>query len=321
MKYVTIPKTDLHVSQICFGTAEFGACIGREAAFHLLDAFVADGGSFIDTAHVYSDWIPNTKSTSEKYIGEWLRASGMRDDIVIGTKGAHPLLATMQVSRLSAADIAQDINESLAYLQTDRIDLYWLHRDDVSIPVGEIIDVLNEHVKRGAIRYFGCSNWLVSRIQAALDYAAKKGIQSFVANQPLWGLAVADMKAIPDKTLVAMDAEGLDFHKRTQLAAIPYSSQSKGFFSKLASLGAEGLSKADRDVYLSDGNAKRLLHVQSLAHHYDVAINDIALGYLLSQPFTTIPVVGCRSIDKLKSSLKAVEVVLTSEDISSLEAI
>lgn len=320
MKYVSIPNTDLRVSQLCLGSAEFGAKLTQKDAFSLLDAFVAEGGNFIDTAHVYSDWIPNTKSTSEKFIGEWLQKSGMREDVMIATKGAHPLLTSMNVSRLSRDDIELDVHESLEYLQTERIDLYWLHRDDITIPVGEIIDALNEQVWLGNIRYFGCSNWTLSRIQEALDYSARNDAQSFVANQPLWSLAAADMKAIPDQTLVGMGDEGLEFHKRTQMAVIPYTSQAKGFFSKVERSGSAGLSDSDRKIYFSELNSRRLLRVQELAKKYSVSVNDIALSYLISQPFTTIPVVGCKTIEQLKSSVKAVDVRLTGEEVAYLEA-
>jgi len=320
MKYVSIPNTDLRVSQICLGSAEFGSTLTQKEAFNLLDAFVAEGGNFIDTAHVYSDWIPNTKSTSEKFIGEWVRKSGMRDDVMIATKGAHPLLTSMNVSRLSHEDIEIDVSESLEYLQADVIDLYWLHRDDVAIPVGEIIEALNEQVWLGNIRYFGCSNWTSSRIQEALIYAADKNVDGFVANQPLWSLAVADMKAIPDHTLVGMDDEGLAFHKRTQMAVIPYTAQAKGFFSKVERSGSAGLSEGDRKIYFNDVNSRRLLRVQELAKKYAVSVNDIALNYLISQPFTTIPVVGCKTVEQLKSSLKAVDVILTSDEVAYLEA-
>ncbi len=320
MKYVTIPNTELRVSQICLGSAEFGASMTPKDSFSLLDAFIADGGNFIDTAHVYSDWIPNTKSTSEKLIGQWLRKSGMREDVLIATKGAHPKLTSMNISRLSKADLETDVHESLEYLQTEVIDLYWLHRDDITMPVGEIIEILNEQVWLGNIRYFSCSNWTFSRIQEALDYAARNDVKSFVANQPLWSLAVADMKAIPDQTLVGMDEDGLAFHKRTQMAAIPYSSQAKGFFSKVERSGREGLSAGDQKIYFSDVNNRRLLRVQALAKKYAVTVNDIALSYLLSQPFTTIPVVGCKTVEQLKSSLKAVNVLLTHDEVAYLEA-
>ncbi len=320
MKYVTIPHSELRVSQICLGSAEFGASITRQDAFRLLDTFVAEAGNFIDTAHVYSDWIPNTKSTSEKWIGQWLKQSGMREDTVIATKGGHPELRSMNVSRMSREDIEQDVNESLEYLQVDVIDLYWLHRDDVNMPVGEILDILNEQVWLRNIRYFGCSNWSVKRIKEAQDFAERKNIKGFVANQPLWSLAAADMSKIPDQTLVGMDEEGMVFHKRTQLAAIPYSSQAKGFFSKVEQLGREGLSEGDQKVYYSEINKRRLLRVKELAKKYTVSVNDIALSYLLSQPFTTIPVVGCKTVDQLRASLKALDVVLTSEEIAYLEA-
>ncbi|MBI1279379.1 MAG: aldo/keto reductase [Anaerolineaceae bacterium] len=320
MKYVTIPNADLRVAQICLGSAEFGATIVKDQAFKLLDAFIAEGGNFIDTAHVYSNWIPNTKSTSEKWIGEWLRKSGMRDDVIIATKGAHPELTSMNVSRLSKADIELDVHESLEYLQIDTIDLYWLHRDDVNIPVEEIIEALNEQVWLGNIRYFGCSNWTISRIKEALDYAARKGIHGFVANQPLWSLAAADMSKIPDQTLVGMDDAALAFHKRTKMAVIPYTSQAKGFFSKVERAGRNGLSEGDQKVYFSEINSRRLLRVQALAKKYAVSVNDIALSYLLSQSFVTIPVVGCKTIEQLKSSLKALDVVLSREELAELEA-
>jgi aryl-alcohol dehydrogenase-like predicted oxidoreductase len=319
MKYVNIPNTELRVSQICLGSAEFGANLAQPNAFGLMDAFIAEGGNFLDTAHVYSDWIPNTKSTSEKWIGQWLKKSGMREDVFIATKGAHPKLTSMNVSRLSKEDIQLDVMESLEYLQIDTIDLYWLHRDDTKIPVGEIIEALSEQVWLGNIRYFGCSNWTFRRIQEAMAYAAEHNVQGFVANQPLWSLAEADMKQIPDQTLVGMGKEGLAFHKRTHMAAIPYTSQAKGFFSKVERSGADGLSEGDRKVYFNDLNKKRLLRVQELAKKYAVTVNDIALSYLFSQPFTAIPVVGCKTVEQLKSSLKALDVTLTSEELAYLE--
>ncbi len=320
MKYATIPKTELRVSQICLGSGDFGATVPRKETFALLDAFVAAGGNFIDTAHVYSDWIPNTKSTSEKTIGYWMRDRGMRHDVVIGTKGAHPLLTSMNKSRLSHDDIETDILESLEYLQTDSIDLYWLHRDDTAIPVGEIIDVLNEQVGKGHITHFGCSNWKFSRIQEALDYASRRGIQSFVANQPLWSLATADMDAIPDKTLAGMDDEGIAFHKRTGMAVVPYSSQAHGFYSKLEAKGADAISEGDKKTYLSEANIQRLPRVQKLAQQYGVSVNDIALAYLTNQPFVTVPVVGCKTLEHLQSSLAAADLTLTPEELAYLDA-
>lgn len=144
MNKLSIPNTDLTPSQLCLGASNFGATIPQADAFALMDAFVERGGNFLDMAHVYANWIPSLpRSISEKTIGAWMKARGNRRQMIIGTKGAHPDLATMHISRLAPADIVQDLNESLQHLQTETIDLYWLHRDDPIRPVGEIIDTLD----------------------------------------------------------------------------------------------------------------------------------------------------------------------------------
>ncbi|HVU12950.1 MAG TPA: aldo/keto reductase [Phototrophicaceae bacterium] len=320
MKRVTIPGTALNVAPICLGTGNMGTAISVEESSALLDQLIALGGNFIDTAHVYGDWIPGTKGLSEKAIGAWLQSSGLRAQVVIGTKGGHPALSSMNVSRLSRAEIVQDIHESLDYLRTDVIDLYWLHRDDTAIPVGEIIDILNEQVAAGTIRDFGASNWTIPRIQAALDYAAGKGVPSFVANQPRWSLALPDMAQHPDKTIVAMDETGIEFHRRTGMAVIPYSSQAHGFFSKLDSVGRSGIRAGDLALYDSPINGKRFAAARDLARRYGVSINEIALAYLLAQPFPTIPIVGSKRGDQLADSFKASDLALTPDDLAYLEA-
>lgn len=320
MKFVSIPQTDLKVSQICLGTGALGSpAIPPDAAFEILDEYVRLGGNFLDTAHVYSDWIPGEKSRSEKTIGAWLRARGNRGEIVVATKGAHPDLASMHISRLSPADIAHDVDESRKFLQIDTIDLYWLHRDDVKIPVSDILEPLNEHVAAGEIRYFGCSNWTVSRIQEAADYAARKSIWGFVANQPMWSLAAPNVARMGDKTLVVMDPDTIAFQRHTGMAVIPYTSQAQGFFTKLATSGRTGLSEGISNVYYNAGNVRRLERAQELARRHGAYLNDVVLAYLICQPFTTIPVVGCKNLDQLRSSLKAADLTLTPEDIAFLD--
>jgi aryl-alcohol dehydrogenase-like predicted oxidoreductase len=321
MNHVVIPNTTLRVCSLCLGSSELGSVIPANDSFALLDEFVALGGNFLDTAHVYANWLPGPKSTSEKTLGQWMQARKIRDQVVIATKGGHPDLATMHVSRLSRAEIAQDVAESLDYLQTDTIDLFWLHRDDPAIPVGEIVDILSEQVEAGNIRYYGASNWTPARIQAAVDYAARKGKHTFVANQPLWSLALPNMDTHPDKTLVGMDQAGLDFHQRSGMAVIPYTSQAHGLFSKLDKSGWSGIAQGDRTLYDNATNRGRLERVQQLARRYAVEINDVVLAYLICQPFPTIPVIGSKRLDQLRSSIKAVELSLTPDDLAFLEAV
>jgi aryl-alcohol dehydrogenase-like predicted oxidoreductase len=319
MRYVDIPNTDLRVSAVCLGSSSIGSEISAPDSFALLDEFAMRGGSFIDTAHIYADWLPVPKGISEKTIGQWLEASGIRDQIVIATKGAHPRFETMRVSRLARADIMQDLSESLDYLQVDCIDLYWLHRDDPAIPVGEIIDALDEQVQAGTIRYFGASNWTIPRIQAALDYAARAGKRTFIANQPLWSLAHVDMTRHADQTLVAMDDAGIAFHRRTGMAAIPYSSQAMGFFTRLDALGRSGVSGRSFAPYDNATNRARLERIRSVARRRGASVNDVVLAYLLAQPFPTIPVVGCKRIDQLHASLRALDLTLTLDELAYLE--
>jgi aryl-alcohol dehydrogenase-like predicted oxidoreductase len=320
MKTVNIPDTDIHPSCLCLGTNRFGTVISRQDAFALLDAFVEMGGNFIDTAHVYADWIPGSpKSASEKTIGEWLKATGNRNHMVLSTKGGHPDLTAMHIPRMAKADITQDIDESLTYLQTNVIDLYWLHRDAPSVPVGGIIETLNEQVQLGKIRAFGCSNWRIERIMAANDYASKNDLQSFAASQIWWSLAQPNRTALSDsEKLVVFGPVEEEFHRRTRLAVVAYSAQGKGFFSKLERLGPSGLSKDDYSSFFNETNTDRWPRIKRLAKKYNVPLSHIALSYLISQRFVTIPIIGCRTLGQLRDSMAATNLVLTSEDLAFL---
>jgi aryl-alcohol dehydrogenase-like predicted oxidoreductase len=186
VKYVSLPQTDLTVSRVALGSSMIGSRVDRDGSFALLDAFVEAGGTFLDTAHVYANWAPGPRSISEKTIGAWLKATGARDRLVIATKGGHPEPGQGRVSRLSPAEIVGDLDESLEFPGVDRVDLYWLHRDDLDRPVGEMLEVVNEQARLGKTRYFGCSNWRPNRIREAQTYAAAHNLRPFVACFVRW---------------------------------------------------------------------------------------------------------------------------------------
>jgi len=315
MRYIQIPDTDLQVSAICLGTGGMGSSLSQDESFALLDAFVEQGGNFLDSAKVYADWLPIERSASEHTIGRWMKRKGNRDKIIIGTKGAHPDLATMDVPRMSRQEIAADVQASLEHLQVETIDLYWLHRDDPSRPAGEIIESLNAQVKAGYIRYLGCSNWGAGRIQAAQAYAALHKLQGFSADQMMWSLAAIDPAQIADKTVAVMDEILKDYHTHTGLAAIPYSSQAGGLFQKMAASRLEKPSP----MYRMEENKKRLQRIQRLGADLNLTITQVTLGYLISQPFACIPIVGCHTLDQLRDSLSAADVTLTPEQVRFLE--
>ncbi len=316
MRKLVLPGTDLTVSSLCLGTLSLGSTLDLRASFKLLDAFVDQGGNFLDTAKIYADWLPGEKSLSEKTIGRWLRERKSHGPVVVGTKGAHPDLEAMNVPRLSSQEIRSDVEASLLHLGVDRIDLYWLHRDDTRRPVEEILGTMGGLVRAGKIRYFGCSNWTLERIRASQVYAKKTACPGFVANQPMWSLAKVNPGGNSDPTLVVMDEAMQRYHRENGFAAIPYSSQANGWFQKMAAgISTQGLSK-----YSNQANEGRSQRVQKLAEQSGSSITQVVLGYLLSQPFATCPIIGCHSLAQLQDSLKASEVVLTPEQVKYLEA-
>ena len=319
MKTIPIPNTNLTPSALCLGSSNFGATISQADAFTLLDAFVDLGGNFLDTAEVYANWMPELpRSISERTLGAWLTQRGNRARMLIGTKGAHPDLATMHISRLAPADILHDLHGSLERLQTDVIDLYWLHRDDESRPVGEIIETLAAQVKAGKIRAFGCSNWRTARMQEAWSYATQQGLPGFVANQPLWSLAQPNLAAFGMPGLAGMDAEMFAFHQQSRWAVIPYTSQARGFFSKLVAHGEAGLKEGERKAYLNEINRQRAARAAALAQQHGVTVAQIALAYLINQPIPTIPVIGCHTLAQLADSMGAATVTLTPAELHEL---
>jgi aryl-alcohol dehydrogenase-like predicted oxidoreductase len=318
-----IPGTGLSPTVICMGTAELGGSISREDSFALLDIYVGQGGNFLDTANVYADWLGGEKSTSEKTLGLWMRDRHNRDELVLATKGGHPLMESMHVSRLSPQEIVSDLEQSLTHLQTDYIDLYWLHRDDPERPVNEILETLNELKKSGKIRTFGCSNWSLARIDEAQRYAAEHGLEGFSTNQPLWNLAVPNLEAIGDPTLVIMDDNLRHFHKESGLTAIPFSSQANGFFSgrytRNGQVDGQGKSGTVAAQYFNEANFDRLDRVNRLAAETGASSNQIALAYLLAQPFPVFPIIGGTKPDHVRDSCGAAAVCLSEAQAAWLE--
>jgi aryl-alcohol dehydrogenase-like predicted oxidoreductase len=323
MQKIRLPHTELDVSELCLGTNMFGTATPQAQAEEILNTFAALGGNFLDTAHSYGDWIPDApRSASEHAIGAWLQKTSShkkRKDFVLATKGCEfDYRAGDFALRVTPELLEQDLLGSLAALQTDYIDLYWLHRDDSSKPVQAIVDALIAHQKAGRIRYFGCSNWSVERIQEAQNYARSLGNDGFVACQPLWGLAVPDRNAMLKYCPGGYYEDGYQALHKAGLTMIPYSSQSRGFFSKVASGGRAALSPDLAELYYSDENLRKLEAVKTRAAHYGVGINDIVLAYLTSQPLPTIPIIGCSRSAQLRESVNACALQLDLAELQLL---
>lgn len=296
-------------SRICLGTATFGTTQQpRDTAFALFDAFVAGGGNFVDTAHVYAAWLPGGAGASERTLGEWMRSRGV--DLVVGSKGGHPPLDDMSRSRLRPHDLAQDCTQSLERLGRGHIDLYWLHRDDEAVPVGEIIDALRPLLRSGQVRAIGASNWSWQRIQAANDWAAANAATGFAASQIAWSLAQDAPGHVPGGGTRDMDPGTLVWHAHSGVAQIPYSSQAGGFFAK-------ALPSAGR--YACPANARRWQRVRDLAGRLGVSPNGVALAWVLNHPAGGWAVVGPKDAAQLADTMAADALQLDPSQLAYLD--
>lgn len=313
MEHVTIPNSDLKVSPVCLGTAGVGVKNTEPEAMALLDAFVKQGGNFLDTARVYSNWIPGELNRSERILGDWLSSRANRSNIIVATKGGHPDLET-KIPRLTREELEIDINGSLEKLQTDFIDLYYFHRDNTDRPVPELLDILHDFQQQGKIRHYACSNWSVARMREAYTYAQEKGYTGFVGNQMRWSIGTIHAKAPGDTTMYAMDQETSDFHKEVNMAAIPYSSQAGGYFSKLSN----DPKSVTKNRYHTEGNQTLHAYLKTISDDLNVTISQIVLAYQWSYAFTTIPIIGCRTIEQVTDSISAVGHKLPQEVMNEL---
>jgi aryl-alcohol dehydrogenase-like predicted oxidoreductase len=306
----TIPNTDLEVSALCYGTAQWGHAVVGEHLDRLFNAFRDAGGNFIDTAHCYACWTPQGAGVSERAVANVLRRNGGQDEVIVATKGGHPSWPGYRtVERyMSAGRVEADIDDSLARLGRDHIDLYLLHRDDPRMEAGEIIEYLNGEVRRGRIRYLGASNWTSARIAEANAYAQAHGLQGFVISEPQWSLACRNPAG--DPTLHYLDKNDHVWHSRSRIPVMPYASTAGGYFA------TEGQNRAEQ--YDNPTSRGRLERAQRLAAELGCTPNQVALAYLKHQPFPVVPIIGTTDLRHLDDALGALKVTLTEVQVEWL---
>ena len=293
---ITIPGTELSVSKLCLGGNRLGGALNQAESFALLDAWVAQGANFIDTAHVYANWLPDAeRSCSEKTLGRWLKARGGSVDVVIATKGGHPRDGNL-IPRLDRATVRQDVAEALDYLGLARLDLFYLHRDDPSMPVEDAMAVVEDLRREGLIRHYACSNWSAPRMAEAVEVARRNGWQGFVAHQPEWSLAKRN-PGTATADLLAMDDTMLAFHKTSGMPVIPYSSQAKGYFDKAV---AGAIDDVTARAYDNPENLAMAHRLAAIAERHGATPTQVMLNVMMHSPFTTIPVVGCRTAEQIE---------------------
>ena len=301
-----------NLSRFSLGTAAYGTGLSKETSFSILDAYMEAGGNFIDTAAVYGF------GESEKVIGEWMKKKSNRGNVFVATKGAHPSLPDWK-SRLSEVDIRSDIESSLSFLQTDHIDLYFLHRDDLSLPVEEIMPVLDKLVKEGKTRFIGASNWSAERINEANEFAEKNGLAQFSASQILWNGAVINKDGMDkiDPTRAIMDEKEHRLYAENKIPVMAYTSQAKGLFDHIKNKGYDGLSGYYKDVYVNVETKRRAEKIFAVSERTGLSPTVISLAYLIyNKEITAYPVVGTSKPERFEEIVKVL--CLSLEDIEFL---
>lgn len=306
MKRTTLEASGLEVSAVALGTGEYGIDpFPENTARAQLDLYTELGGNFIDTAAIYNDWVEGERARSEKLIGRWLRDRGMRGSVVISTKGGHPDFSNMRKGRLRPEDLEQDLTGSLQRLQTDHVDLYFLHRDDVSIPVGEVVDFLEQKRLAGHIRAYGFSNWTLKRAMEARAYADKRGAEGFTVNQIYWSMARVRAESIADTTLAAMDEAFHRYHTETGLAAMAYTSQAKGYLSKRYQ--DRPIAPELAALYGGEHNEQVLDTLIPWCREHDLEPSQAIVKWFRRQPFPAVPVVSPNGESQLRQVMDAAQ--------------
>jgi aryl-alcohol dehydrogenase-like predicted oxidoreductase len=317
MNRVTLPGTDIEISALCLGVAEIGVRQTEIEAHRLLDHWVQNGGNGIDTARVYSDWIPGEKHRSERIVGDWLKAAGVREQIILVTKAGHPVFDGSWRVRLSPSELREDLEGSLKTLGTDYIDVWFLHRDDERIPVEQIIDSCDEFVRDGRVKALGAANWTVRRIRKANEYASRTAKAGFVATQLFWNLGSRHYRGL-ESTLRSMDDDAEQLHEAANLVAMPYSSQAGGFFSNWLEGDEVTRLKAEQSGYATKANFQIARLAAEIAQRNGVAVGAVVLAYLRSHSFKVVPIVGCGTPAHLAASIEALDFVLSIADWKDL---
>lgn len=297
----------INPSNLFLGSADFLRPDNMDQVNELYDYYLSHGGNAIDTAEHYR-W-------AEPAIGKWIKETGRRDELIIFTKGGHPKREARDVNRVNADCIKEDIEHSLMTMNTDHVEMFALHRDDPSVPVKEIIDELNRQIDQGNIYAAGVSNWELPRIIEANKYALENGLHPLTFNSPNLSLAKPMIPRWPG--CVSADDDMVAWHEESGMALVSWSSQAGGFFS-----GRFTPDSCDdeeiRACFYNDENWARYDRCIEMADRKGYTPIQMALAWVLNQPFNIAAVIGPERISELENSMEAAKIKLTNEEIKYL---
>jgi aryl-alcohol dehydrogenase-like predicted oxidoreductase len=315
MEYRKLGRTGLKVSELCMGTMTFGWTSDEKSAYEVFSAFAEAGGNFIDTADVYSRWAPgNPGGVAETYIGNWLKGR-QRDQFVIATKVRGKMGEGPNDQGLSRVHVMRAVEASLRRLQTDYIDLYQCHSPDDDTPIEETLRAFDDLVRQGKVRYIGCSNFRAWQVCKALWTSDRLNLARFDSVQPHYNLV---HRAEFERELMPLcRAEGL--------GVIPYSPLEGGFLTgkyrtgQPAPKGTRGEGNERMKRHSTARNFALIDKLEEMGKARGKTVAQMALGWMLTNPVVTSPIVGANNVDQLNETLGAVGLRLSEEETKSLD--
>jgi aryl-alcohol dehydrogenase-like predicted oxidoreductase len=313
MQFRTLGRSSLRVSPLCLGGNVFGWTATEAESFEVLDALVSAGLNFIDSADVYSVWVPGHRGgESETVIGNWLKRSAKRKEVVIATKVGMKMAPGRQ--GLSAAHIARSVEESLRRLQTDYIDLYFSHSDDASVPMEETLACYQKLIAQGKVRAIGASNFTAVRMAEALEVSRKNGLPRYEVLQPHYNLyARSDYESALEPLCLEQ-----------QIGVVSYSALASGFLSGKYRTAADA-AKSPRgkgvvETFLNERGLRILAALDDVGRRHSASAASVALAWQIAQPSITAPIASATTVDQLNELVAATRLTLDQAALEQLNA-
>jgi aryl-alcohol dehydrogenase-like predicted oxidoreductase len=330
-RYVQLGRSGLFVHRVGLGTMQFGWTVDEAGSFDVLDAYVEQGGNFIDSADIYSAWADpidgreNAGGVSEEIVGRWIRARGNRDDLVIATKVRGAMGVGFSEGRgtihqregLSRRWIMQACEDSLRRLGVDHIDLYQAHWIDPLVPIEETMSALTDLVRQGKVRYLGCSNYSAWRIMEARWAADQRQLESFVSVQPEYSLLE------PTRSFAEMELAPMC--ERYGIGMVPYSPLAGGMltgkYRREAGLPDSKRAEQNAERRFSDQNWTIIETLVAVAEEVGMPPAQVALRWLLAKPWVTAPIVGANTPEQLRGSIEGLDRPIPAAAMARLDEV
>ncbi len=316
MEYRMLGGSGLEVSELCLGTMQFGWTADEATSYEVMSAAWEAGINFWDTADVYSKWAPgNPGGVAETFIGNWLKRTGVpRDRMVIATKVRGRMWEGPEGEGLSRAHIMRAVEESLRRLQTDHIDLYQTHSPDENVPIEETLRAFDDLIREGKVRSIGCSNYTAAQLRGALEASKAHGLPRFESLQPHYSLVHREEY---ERELEALCIEA-------GIGVIPYSPLAGGFLTgkyrrgQAIPPGTRAAMSSRIQGYMVKKNWKLLDTLEALGRARGKSISQMALGWMLTRPGITSPIIGPRNLEQLNDNLGAVGLRLSEAEMKAI---